>query len=354
MRIALLAAAPLMLIPAAVLCGQTDGPALKGSVQRIKVHGVSLEKNLEGDSPDRDVSIYLPPSYAKQTKRHYPVLFLLHGFTDSDEQWFGFKKHWISLPPIVDRAMVAGASKEMIIVMPNAFTAYQGSMYSSSVTTGDWESFVSRELVEYIDKHYRTLPRAESRGLAGHSMGGYGAMRIGMKNPSVFSSVYLLSPCCMSTRFSGRPQQGAPPAAESIKSTADVAKADFGTKAMLASAAAWSPNPANPPLYLDLPTKGGEPQPEVVARWTANAPLSMLDQYIPNLKRLHAIAFDAGDDDRMIAGTNVVLDRMLTSYGIAHTYEVYKGNHLNHIADRIEMKVLPFFSSNLLFTAAKR
>ncbi|MGC4056105.1 MAG: alpha/beta hydrolase-fold protein [Paludibaculum sp.] len=340
-------------VAAGLLAAQPESPALKGSVQRIKVHGVGLEKNLEGDSPDRDVAIYLPPGYAKETKRRYPVLYLLHGFTDSDELWFGFKKHWISVPPIFDRAMAAGEAKEMIIVMPNAFTAYQGSMYSTSVTTGDWEGYVARELVAYVDQHYRTLARVESRGLAGHSMGGYGAMRIGMKNPDVFSSIYLLSPCCMSTRFSNTPQPGPVPA-ESVKGPADVAKADFGTKAMLASAAAWSPNPANPPLFLDLPSKGGEPQPEVLARWAANAPLSMLDQYIPNIRKLRAIAFDAGDEDRMIAGTNVVLDRMLTAYGVTHTYEVYKGNHINRIAERIDKKVLPFFSSNLSFAAPKK
>lgn len=353
MRFVLWMTACLLIAPVAIVTAQTDFKTLKGTVQRIKVHGVGLEKNLEGDSPDRDVSIYLPPSYAKQTKRRYPVLYFLHGFTDSDELWFGFKKHWISLPAIVDPLMASGAAKEMIIVMPNAFTAYQGSMYSTSITTGDWESYVARELVTYIDAHYRTLPRVESRGLTGHSMGGYGAMRIGMKHPDVFSNVYLLSPCCMSTRISTSTQPGPVPA-ESVKGPADVAKADFGTKAMLASAAAWSPDPANPPLYLDLPTKNGEPQPDVQARWAANAPLSMLDQYIPNIRRLHAIAFDAGDEDRMIASTNVVLDRKLTAYAVAHTYEVYKGNHVNHIADRIEQKVLAFFSSNLVFSEPKR
>jgi S-formylglutathione hydrolase FrmB len=74
--------------------------------------------------------------------------------------------------------------------MPNAYTRYQGSMYSSSLTTGDWENFIARELVAYIDSHYRTIPNRMSRGLAGHSMGGYGTRRIGMKHPDVFSSIY--------------------------------------------------------------------------------------------------------------------------------------------------------------------
>ena len=187
----------------------------------------------------------------------------------------------------------------MIIVMPNAYTAYQGSMYSSSPTTGDWETFVARDLVSYVDSHYRTIPEAASRGLAGHSMGGYGTVRIGMKNPDVFSSLYILSPCCMSANIDPKPS----PKAEAIHSAADLAHADFGTKAQLASAAAWSPNPKNPPLFLDLPYKGDELQPAVVAKWAANAPLAMIDQYIANLRKMHAIAMDAGDKDEPIAST---------------------------------------------------
>jgi S-formylglutathione hydrolase len=119
----------------------------KGSFERIKVHGKSLEGNLEGDSPDRDVSIYLPPSYATARNRRYPVVYLLHGYTNSDEGWFGpglksgFQSANISLPAVADQAMTKatteGGASEMILVMPNAYTIYQGSMFSNSVTTGD-------------------------------------------------------------------------------------------------------------------------------------------------------------------------------------------------------------------------
>ena len=101
-------------------------------------------------------------------------------------------QHFIDVPAVADRAFAAGV-REMIIVMPNAYTRYQGSMYSSSLTTGDWENFIARELVAYIDSHYRTISNRMSRGLAGHSMGGYGTLRIGMKHPDVFSSIYALS-----------------------------------------------------------------------------------------------------------------------------------------------------------------
>jgi hypothetical protein len=89
-----------------------DPPA--GTTERLRVHGRSLEGNLIGDSPTRDVSVYLPPSYAKSPQRRYPVVYMLHGFTDSDDQWFGLRKHWIHLPQVLDRATAAGAA-EMIV-----------------------------------------------------------------------------------------------------------------------------------------------------------------------------------------------------------------------------------------------
>ncbi len=150
---------------------------LKGSVERFKVHGKSLEGNLEGNPADPDVSVYLPPSYKKESKRRYPVVYLLHGFTDTDAQWYGFVKHWINLPVIVDKVFTSGQAQEMIIVTPNAFTRSGGSYYSNSITAGNWEDFVSKELVAYIDQHYRTIAKPASRGLAGHSMGGYGTIR---------------------------------------------------------------------------------------------------------------------------------------------------------------------------------
>ncbi len=91
----------------------------------------------------------------------------------------------------------------MIVVLPDSRTAHNGSMYSSSVTTGDFERFVSHDVVAWVDAHYRTIPDRTSRGLTGHSMGGYGAARIGMKHPDVFGSLYIMSPCCLAPRGTG-------------------------------------------------------------------------------------------------------------------------------------------------------
>lgn len=322
----------------------------KGSVQRIKVHGTSLEGNLSGDSADRFVSVYLPASYGTNKTKRYPVVYFLHGYTDDDAKFYGFKKHWMVLPPILDTAFGQGAAREMIVVTPDAYTRFQGSMYSNSITTGNWENFVAEELVSYIDSHYRTIAKKESRGLCGHSMGGYGALRIGEKNPDVFSAVYLLSPCCLNS--SGAPVQTISQSflrADSIKTLEQFQKADFGTKALFASAAAWSPNPENPPFYIDLPVKDGQLQVDVLRKWDANRPLNSLDQYIFNIKKLKAIAFDAGTRDVGIAESIKTLDRELNKYGIKHFFEIYEGDHINRVAERIEKKMLQFFSENLSF-----
>jgi S-formylglutathione hydrolase len=324
--------------------------AASGTIDSITVHGSSLVGNLIGDSPDRHVTVYLPPSYQSQPNRRYPVVYMLHGFTDSDAKWFGGPGGWMNLKAVADESMSSVTSKEMILVVPNANNAFHGSFYSSSVTIGDWETFIARDLVSYIDQHYRTIARPESRGLAGHSMGGYGTLRIGLERSDVFSSIYALSPCCLEP-MTGMANDRLKAAAEKIRTLNDVDKADFFTLLVFSVAAAWSPDPKNPPFYLDLPLDDSATSRIILEKWIANAPMVRIDQSIPDLKRLHAIAFDAGTNDefKAIPASLVTLDRELNTFGIAHTYETYNGTHTSGIAQRIGTKVLPFFSKNLSF-----
>src|SRR5205809_1942865 len=171
-------------------------------VERITIHGNALEGNLEGDAVERDASVFLPPSYNQSRTRRYPVVYALHGYSIGAEQW----TQEIHVPQTIEGAFAKGA-REMIVVLPDSKTVHNGSMYSSSVTTGDFENYVARDVVSYIDAHYRTIASRESRGLVGHSMGGYGASRLGMKHADVFGSLYIMSPCCLSPRGGGR---GAP------------------------------------------------------------------------------------------------------------------------------------------------
>ena len=325
------------------------------TVDHIKIHGTALEGNLEGDAVDRDVIVFLPPSYQKDKKRRYPVVYALHGYSIGAEQW----SHEIHVPQTIEGAFAKG-SQELIVVLPDSKTVYNGSMYSSSATTGDSENFVARDVVAYMDGHYRTLANRESRGLVGHSMGGYGASRIGMKHPDVFGALYIMSPCCMSPMAGGGPGPADQMKERAIvsekkvadaKSPADLAAQSPGfASAQYATAAAWAPNPKNPPLYFDLPTKDGVPVPEIVAKFTANSPLSFVDQYIGNLKQYRAIAMDVGDQDGLRFDATK-LHNILDSYGVANSFEIYSGTHTSAVADRFQNHVLPFFSKNLCFTA---
>jgi S-formylglutathione hydrolase len=330
----------------ALLLAETK-PQPKGTVQRIKVHGKSLDGNLEGDSPDRDVTIYLPPGYNANHNQRYPVLYLLHGYLLTDQYWTGtgvsgpgVNMPGANVPAAMDNLLARGEAKPMIVAMPNAYSVYAGSMYSSSVTTGDWETYIAEDLVAYMDTHYRTIPERGSRGLAGHSMGGYGAIRIGMKRPDVFSSLYIMSACCLINN-----PLPAPPA-NSSQNSAKGGAASGILQIVSAWSAAFSPNPKNPPSYFDEPTKDGQPQPLVIAKWHAASPLAMIDQYVMNLRKYHAIMADVGLQDGL-AGQNKTLDQMMTDFGIMHLFETYEGEHANKIPERIESKVLPFFSRNL-------
>jgi S-formylglutathione hydrolase len=326
--------------------GPPGAGAATGTVERVIVHGKALEGNLEGDSPDREVTVYLPPSYAGDQTRRYPVVYLLHGYGGREDTFTG---RLAKLQEIADRLAPAQGFSEPIVVIPNAFTLHKGSMYSNSVTTGDWESFIAQDLVAYVDGRYRTLAKRMSRGLAGHSMGGYGALRIGMKRPDVFSSLYIMSACCL-TAATTNPQSEAMKGAEAIKTREQAEEAartpGLGPSASLASAAAWSPNPKNPPLYLDLPVKDGKVRPDIVAKWAANAPLVMLERYVPALKSYYAIFIDIGSKDNLIAA-NRQLHEAMTRLTIPHGYEEYDGDHTNKVGERIERSLLPFFSMNL-------
>ncbi len=313
--------------------------------EQITVHSQALEGNLEGNSPDRSVTVYLPPDYDKDSQKRYPVLYALHGYSINNEIW----SKEIKTPQTIEGAYAAGVPG-LIIVLPSSQTLHNGSMYSSSVTTGDWETFIATDLVAYIDSHYRTLAQRESRGLAGHSMGGYGTVRIGMKHPEVFSALYAMSPCCLSARGAPSPEEGLK--LEAVKTREEAQSLGFFVRATLAVSSAWSPNPNKPPFYLDLPTKDGVAQPDVTARWAANAPLSMVHQYIPNMRRYTAIAFDVGDRDGLKTDTKALSDA-LTTYHIANTFELYDGDHVSGVADRFQNHVLPFFAQHLSFTPVK-
>ena len=167
-------------------------------------------------------------------------------------------------------------------------------------------------------------------------------MRVGMKHPEVFAALFAMSSCCL---MNSAPSLEA--VEQQIERTADGPPAGGGfANVLLAQAAAWAPNPNNPPLYIDWPYKDGELQPLVQAKWISNAPLVMVDQYVPSLISYRAIFIDVGDEDSLMA-SNVQLNEALNRLGVEHEFEIYEGTHGNRVGQRFRENVLDFFSEHL-------
>ena len=331
-------------------CAQAPG-ARAGTLVTVTIHSPALEGNKLGDPADQEVLIYLPPSYSSAPDRRFPVFYLLHGYTGVPEAWtLGMK-----LPEIMDRLIASGAAREMIVVMPNGKNKYLGSMYSNSSVSGNWEDYIVRDVVNYVDGHYRTLARPGSRGIAGHSMGGYGALMLAMKHPDVFSAVYALSPCCtvMKAELSAaNPVWHAAIAAQrnSTFYAAPQGPEQFFTDAFKAQAVAWAPNPADPPLYGEMAYReeGGTlvMNGPAFKQWDDHTPVTAAPNYKSNLLQLRAITIDYGLQDQFAhirLGARLLSDE-LAEMGVPHTLATYTGDHGDHVRERFENFVVPFFS----------
>ncbi len=321
--------------------------ANKGTVVTETIYSKNLENNF-GEDPNRAVSVYLPPGYENSQQR-YPVIYFLHGFT-------GDNKMLDYMADLLDFAIATNKIRPFILVVPDEKTTYDGSFYSNSQLCGNWEDFTAYDLVKYMDKTYRTIAQPESRGITGHSMGGYGALKIAMRHPDLFSSVYALSPGALAIVREYGPNSTTYKEFSEVKSQEDLNKIYFG-KVIVAFGKSWSPNPDNPPFYCDVPFEYADGKmtvnQDVLKLWYENMPLYMVDDYLDNLNKLKAIKLDWGRNagDRFTIQCKM-FSQKLENVGVQHFAEEYIGTHVNNIYTkdgRIPNQMLPFFDSYLDF-----
>lgn len=305
-------------------------------------------QNKGGENPNRKVSIYLPPNY-ENTKERFPVIYYLHGFMGKDSIYAQMKN-------ILDEGIRKHKIRPFILVQADNYTLYEGSFYSNSDLTGNWDEFMAKELTSYIDQNFRTLPNRENRGIAGHSMGGYGAFKIGMLHPEIFSSIYALSPGLLAMVKEFGPNSNSFKEVQNITSI-EALKKTYYPKVLVAVARAWSPNANKPPFYCDFPfSYDGDKMiinQQILEKWEANMPVYMVDKYADNLRKMIAIKLDWGRNDSPRFPVQIgMLSQRLENLGINHFAEEYIGDHGNKIwttDGRVLNDLLPFFNEYLQF-----
>lgn len=313
----------------------------RGRVQVIEFESAVLRGNPLGDPHVRRIPVWLPPSYDREPERRWPVLYVLTGFTSRGRTLLNDNLWSPSLDDRLDGLVASGRCGEMIVVMPDCATRFGGSQYVNSDATGRYQDHLVGELVPWIDAHFRTRGTRESRGVAGKSSGGFGALTLGMKHADTFAAVAchsgdLYFEFCYAVDFpktlSVLQEAGGPRKfLERFEAAPQKKHDDFVALNAFAMAACYSPDPAaelGVALPFDLET--AEPRPEVWARWLAHDPLRLLDAHADALRSLSLLYLDCGrrDEFHLHHGARRFA-RALAERGIAHVYEEFDDGHMN-------------------------
>ncbi len=311
----------------------------RGTVVVDTVDSPALRGNPHGDPARRPLPVYLPPSY-HTTHRRYPTIYWLPGFVGTalgalnDDPWLP------SLPEAMDRALAQGAP-EAILVVVDGFTRFGGSQYLNSAANGRYEDYVAQDVVAHVDARYRTLPQAASRGLAGKSSGGYGALALGMRHPDVFGAISAHSPdayfeLCYRPDFpkllrAAARHDGDVDAFLRAFLALEKKSGDAVTAVNVAAMAmAYSPNADRAPYHYDLPFDPytGELDAAVWARWLAWDPVNLAAQHAAALRGMRLLFFECGvrDEYQLQYGARV-LARRLDALGVRYLHEEFDDGH---------------------------
>ena len=326
-------------------CAQKNSSPPQSHLTFIRIESAALKGNLVGDPWVREAAVLLPPSYSKSTKERYPVVYYLHGLgsrKDGHRGNVGIMGKFYDL--MKDRSL-----SEMIIVAVDGATVFGGSYYASSPTIGDFERYVGEEVVARVDSLFRTRADRDARAIAGFSMGGHGAIKLAMKYSKVFRQVASLSGSPLSMRYrksiyrNALAKHAAPKSLKELTETITF-EDNWSRAAAYAKAAAFSPNPARPPLFIDLPfaVAGPEGRDTVWQKWLDDDPLSLVSRYSENLQTLDQIYIDNGDDETTLGTEDFI--RELVRYGIGFTHYVFRGDHVDKMFLR-HVRMLQFVSA---------
>ena len=284
----------------------------------------------------RDLRVYLPDGYdSTDINMRYPVIYFLHGSGGNHTSYSG-------IFPILDSLITNNVIKPAIVVIPDGSSGpYLGSNYSNSALYGLFEDYIAFDVIDYIDRNYKTIPSKDNRAIMGHSMGGEGSMRIALKHPELYSGVASHSGV-LSDKFL---DFLSPLVLAETDSTKQIKPSNgFMTQALFTNAGGKTPNMNNPPYYVDLPIdNNGNLIKRTWEKWLQSDPVYFATKYNPE-SNLH-IYFDCGTDDflSLFYYTTIFADT-LKSRNIPFEFQSFKGGHSDKFYERFKISVV-FLSS---------
>ena len=299
---------------------------------QTRVEGSHLAGNLLGDPTTRDLFVYLPPGYGDSDRR-YPTAYLLHAFGQDAaglvEPATDGPRWSPPLEDVLDPVFGRMGAEPMIVVVPDGDTRYGCSQWADSPVTGHFAEYVVHDVVGHVDAHFRTLATAESRGVLGFSSGGLGAWNLGSTHPDTFGALAMLSG---DSYLDMTHKQLVYRYLSSIWPEAPSGPVEGNDLSWLvyALAAAYSPDPDDPPYFVDLPVAhpSGELDQAVWDRWLSFDPVVNWRDRLDALARLRGILLDVGTrDDYELQWGHRLLSHHLSTSGIAHTATENPGNH---------------------------
>jgi S-formylglutathione hydrolase FrmB len=313
-------------------------------IVHTRIEGTQLAGNLLGDPSERDLFVYLPLGY-EESERRYTTAYLLHAAGQTAAQLVTPDTDGTRWSPpledVLDPVFGRMGVPPMIVVVPDGDSSWGCGQWVDSPVTGNFEQFVLRDVIPHVDDEYRTLPGADSRGVFGFSSGGFGSWNLASRHPDVFGAMAVLSADTfldLTHKFIlykyldsiwPEPPNGPVEGNEWSEITYDYS-------------ATYSPNPDNPPFYVDLPVAwpSGELIQDVWDRWLSFDPVVNVHGRLDNLRRLSGILLDVGfNDDYNLHWGHRLLSHYLTEAGISHEHRENPGNHGGRARERFQVSL---------------
>jgi S-formylglutathione hydrolase len=298
----------------------------KINLQRISIKAPALANNKLNDKLQREVCIYLPPSYHLKVIKHYPVVYLIHGFGGTAEGWFSDD---LALHQISDQLINSADINEMIIVVPENGTTQTCSAYLDSPIQGNWQTFICQDLVSAIEAKYRCKQGWQNRAIVGHSSGGDAVLKTLFLSPNIFKHGFAMSaPSIGMSSVNARYDTYK----ENLTSLQQANNGEIST----ASLSVWAhtvlsclqisfPDENNAPLYCKFPLN--EDDWKVLERGTHSA---LYQAYKVNLTNIN-LALDVGLKENFLEQTRGFVGQMQDDGFPVKLYE-FDGGHVDHMA----------------------